>query len=305
MGRGALCWLRRWLPLLLIWLMATAADRAWLAADQAAPAWDQADYLNSAVDHGRALGLLPGGEWSGWRDFLLLSPKIPPLASLVHGVVMAVAGELPDQASWALAIWHGLLLLALDGWARQLHSPRLAILALILAALSPGLISLRVNFTLDLALTAVTTAALWQLWRWQRPAPHGGRWVQALLAALGLAAALLVKQSAILVLAAPTLWAVVTGIGQHRRRLQLLAGMALVLALILPWLHQNWITAIGGTHRAVVDSARSEGDPPVFSLASLLYYPRLWWQQLGALPCLGAVAGPGGGGGGPPGGGGG
>ena len=31
---------------------------------------------------------------------------------------MAVAGELPvpDQANWALALWNGLLLLALDGW---------------------------------------------------------------------------------------------------------------------------------------------------------------------------------------------
>ncbi len=209
---------------------------------------------------------------------------------------MAVAGELPDQASWALALWHGLLLLllllALDGWGRQLHSPRLAILALIPAAITPGLASLRVNFTLDLALTAVTTLALWQLWRWQRPTPHGGgRWVSAMLAAFALAAALLVKQSVIPVLAAPWLWAVATGIGQRRRRPQLLAGMALVLALILPWLHQNWITAIGGTHRAVVISAESEGDPPVFSLASLLYYPRLWRQQLGALPWLAPVAG--------------
>jgi len=47
------------LPLLLIWLVATVAD-------QAIPSWDPADYLNSAVDHGRALGLLPGGGWPGW-----------------------------------------------------------------------------------------------------------------------------------------------------------------------------------------------------------------------------------------------
>ncbi|MCY4331359.1 MAG: hypothetical protein OXC96_02385 [Cyanobacteria bacterium MAG CAR1_bin_15] len=96
--------------------MATVADRVYLAADQTVPAWDQADYLNSAVDHGRDLFLLPGGGWPGWRELLLLSPKIPPLVSLVHGAVMAVAGELPDQPSWALALWNGLLLLALDGW---------------------------------------------------------------------------------------------------------------------------------------------------------------------------------------------
>lgn len=112
-----------------------------------------------------------------------------------------------------------------------------------------------------------------------------------MLAALGLAAALLVKQSAVLVLAAPYLWSVATGVGQRRRRPQLLAGTALVLALILPWLHQNWITTIGGTHRAVVDSARSEGDPPVFSTASLLWYPRLWWQQLGSVSWIGALLG--------------
>ncbi len=62
MGQGIAYWLRRWLPLLLIWLLATVADRVWLAADQAIPAWDQAEYLNSAVDHGRALDLLPSGE---------------------------------------------------------------------------------------------------------------------------------------------------------------------------------------------------------------------------------------------------
>ena len=281
----------RWLPLLLTWLLATVADRAWLVADPAIPAWDQADYLNSAVDHGRALGLLPGGEWPGWRNLLLLSPKIPPLASLVHGTVMAVAGESPDQASWALALWHGLLLLALDGWARKLHSPRLAWVVLPLTAITPGLVSLRVNFTLDLALTAVTTAALWQLWRWQRPAPHGGHWVQAMLAALGLAAALLVKQSALLILTTPYLWAVTSGVGQRQRRRQLLAGTFLVLILLLPWLHQNWITTIGGTYRAVVVSGAGEGDPPVFSVESFLYYPRLWWQQLGALPLIGAAAG--------------
>lgn len=284
-------WLWRWLPLLLIWVLATVADRAWLAADQAIPAWDQADYLNSAVDHGRALGVLPGGEWTGWRELLLLSPKIPPLASLVHGTVMAVAGESPDQASWALALWNGLLLLALDGWARQLHSPRLALLALLLATLAPLLVALRVNFTLDLALSAVTTTALWQLWRWQRAGPHGGRWPQALLAACGLAAALLVKQSALLVLTVPYLWAGVSGFGQRQRRWQVVVGVALVAALLLPWLHQNWLTTIGGTHRAVVISAASEGDPPVLSLDSLLWYSRLWWQQLGPVPCLGAAGG--------------
>jgi len=138
-----------WLLLVALWLIATAADRAWLQADQRLPAWDQADYLNSAIDHGRALGLLRGGGWPGWQGLLDLSPKIPPLASLVSGTVMAAAGESVDGASWALSLWHGLMLLVIAGWGRQLLSAGFGLLATALVALAPALSSLRVDFTLD------------------------------------------------------------------------------------------------------------------------------------------------------------
>ena len=54
---------RFWAALLLIWLLATGADRLWWELQTGLPAWDQADYLNSALDHGRAIGVLPGGGW--------------------------------------------------------------------------------------------------------------------------------------------------------------------------------------------------------------------------------------------------
>ena len=47
-----------WPVLAVLWLLSTLLDRRWLALDQRSPSWDQADYLNSALDHGRALGLL-------------------------------------------------------------------------------------------------------------------------------------------------------------------------------------------------------------------------------------------------------
>ncbi len=280
-----------WLLLLCIWIVATGADRLWLAVDQGIPAWDPADYLNSAVDHGRALGLLPGGGWPGLQQFLHLSPKIPPMASLVNGSAMAITGELPDQAAWVLALWHGLLLLVLFLWGKALHSPALGLLAALLAALTPALALLRVEFFLDLPLTATTTMALWLLWRWQRASPDGGQYHQSILAALGVAAAIMVKQSALLVLVGPCLWAGVSGFQQRHRSLQVLMGLALITAVILPWLHQNWVTTIGGTHRAVLQSAAAEGDPPPLSLGSLLWYPRLWQQQLGVVPPLVALGG--------------
>ncbi len=280
--RQRLIW---WLLLLLLWAGATLADRLWLAADGRLPSWDQADYLNSAVDHGRALGLLRGGGWLGWAHLLDLSPKIPPLASLIDGSVMAFSGESADQASWSLALWHGLLLVVVACWGRQLGGRSFGLLAAALVALCPALTALRVDYTLDIPLTASTTLALWLLGRWQTQSPAGGRWRQAILAALAVAGALLVKQSALLVVALPSLWAALRSMGQRRRRLQALVALLLVLGLLLPWLHHNWITTLSGTNRAVIESAAAEGDPPPLSLASLLWYPRLWPQQLG-LPIL-------------------
>ncbi|MEB3322619.1 MAG: glycosyltransferase family 39 protein [Synechococcaceae cyanobacterium] len=277
-----------------LWGLATAADRLWLSLDARLPGWDQADYLNSAVDHGRALGLLAGGGWQGWQALLDLSPKIPPLASLVNGTVMAVAGSRPDQAAWALALWHGLLLVVVACWGRQLAGAGFGLLAAALVALTPALAELRVDFTLDLPLTATSTLALWRLGCWQAPAPRGGRWHQALTAALAVAVALLVKQSALLVVALPCLWAAGRALGEGRRSRQAVVGLAVVVGLCLPWLHHNWITALGGTNRAVLESGAAEGDPPPLSRASLLWYWRRWPLLVGpVLPfpaLLGALA---------------
>ena len=61
---------RFWASVALIWVLSTLVDRLWWTFQTGVPAWDQADYLNSALDHGRALGLLPGGGWQGWQALL-------------------------------------------------------------------------------------------------------------------------------------------------------------------------------------------------------------------------------------------
>jgi 4-amino-4-deoxy-L-arabinose transferase-like glycosyltransferase len=60
--------------------------------------------------------------------------------------------------------------------------------------------------------------------------------------------AVLVKQSALLVVALPSAWVAITAMGRRGRRLQLLVALALVLGLVFPWLHHNWITTLGGTN---------------------------------------------------------
>jgi 4-amino-4-deoxy-L-arabinose transferase-like glycosyltransferase len=274
-----------------IWILSTVFDRYWLAADHRIPSWDQAEYLSSALEHGRRLGILQPGEWRGWGSLLDLSPKIPPLASIISGSVMALAGEQADQASWVLSLWHGLLLIVVAHWARMLGGPSLGLLSAVVVALSPALAEHRVEFSLDLPLASSCTLALWLLYRWQRPSPDGGRWSQALAASLAIAASLLVKQSALLVVALPAVWSGVQSISKKQRRWQALAGLVVVFTMLMPWLHHNWITTLGGTERAVVVSGAEEGDPGWSDLSSLIWYPRLWPRQLNPILVVGALSG--------------
>ena len=249
---------RFWAALLLIWLLATGADRLWWELQTGLPAWDQADYLNSALDHGRAIGVLPGGGWQGWNALLDLSPKIPPLASLVNGSVMALSGDDPAAAAWSLSLWHGLLLLAVAGWGRRLQGDGLALLACGLTAIAPALLDLRTDYVLEMPLAAMGTLALWRLSCWCDPR-RGGRWGQALLATVCALAAVLIKQSALLLLVPAGLWA--AGVAVRRRGRWLRQGVllpVLTLLMIGPWLRHNWITSLGGTNRAVFESAARE-----------------------------------------------
>ena len=282
---------RFWALVALIWLLSTLVDRLWWTFQIGVPAWDQADYLNSAMDHGRALGLLPGGGWQGWPALLDLSPKIPPLASLVNGSVMALSGDAPEQAAWSLSLWHGLLLVVMAGWGRRLQGDGLALIACLLAALTPAFLELRTDYVLEMPLAATCGLAIWRLDVWCDP-QSGGRWWQAWACTLAAIAAVLVKQSALLVLVPAGLWA--AGIALRRGGSWLRQAMLLPLltaALIGPWLRHNWITSLGGTNRAVFESAAREGDPGVLSLASWLWYPNLLPEQLGGVLLLVGLSG--------------
>ena len=280
-----------WFALGLIWCLSCVLDHTWLHLDQGLPSWDQAEYLSSAIEHGRQLGLLSPGRWEGVRALLDLSPKIPPLSSIISGSLMAVVGQSPDQAGWILSLWHGVLLVTVANWGRCIGGRRLGLLSALFLAMAPGLTELRVEFYLDLPLTGATTLALFLLYRWQRPGPRGGRWTQAIVAAAAVAASILIKQSALLVVALPTFWASFQALNERKRSLQIVAGFGLAMVAILPWLQHNWITTLGGTQRAVITSAAEEGDPGLLQLESWIWYPRLLPRQVGELVLSGGLAG--------------
>ena len=280
-----------WIALGLIWSLSCVLDHTWLQLDQRLPSWDQAEYLSSAIEHGRQLGVLDPGRWEGLQALLDLSPKIPPLSSILSGSLMAIVGQNPDQAGWILSFWHGVVLLTVASWGRCIGGRRLGFLAALFLSLAPGMAEHRVEFTLDLALTGTTTLALFLLYRWQRPGSQGGQWPQAIVAATALAASVLTKQSALLVVALPAIWAGVQALREPKRSLQLVAGLGIALIAIIPWLQHNWITTLGGTQRAVIASAAEEGDPGLLQLESWIWYPRLLPKQVGGLVLGGGLAG--------------
>ncbi len=275
----------------ILWIGATLCDRLWWHHYSGIPSWDQADYLNSALDHGRALGLLPQGEWKGWNALLDLSPKIPPLASLVNGSVISFAGDEPKQAAWNLSIWNGILMASVAAWGIRLKGPTFALLGVTFIAIAPALLELRSDYVLEMPLTATITLAMWRLGCWWDPI-KGGRWIQAICAATICTAAVLVKQSALLVLVPAILWSTYSALRRNTQtRLQLVACYVIGILGIFPWLRHNWITSIGGTNRAVFESAAREGDPSILSLENWLWYPRLLNEQIGAILLIIGISG--------------
>ena len=172
---------------------------------------------------------------------------------------MALSGDAPEQAAWSLSLWHGLFLVAIAGWGRRLQGDGLALTACLLAALTPAFLELRTDYVLEMALVATCSLAIWRLGVWGDP-KSGGHWGQAWGCTLAAIAAVLVKQSALLVLIPAGLWS--AGIALRRGGSWLRQALLLPLlmaVLIGPWLHHNWITSIGGTNRAVFESAAREG----------------------------------------------
>jgi hypothetical protein len=123
------------------------------------------------------------------------------------------------------------------------------------------LLELRTDYVLEMPLAALCTLALWRLDVWCDPS-DGGRWNQVWGCTLAALAALLVKQSAFLVLTPAglgALYVVLRRRGHWLRQAMLLPLMG--AALLGPWLRHNWITSLGGTNRAVFESARGRGIP--------------------------------------------
>ena len=261
-----------WFSVLFIWIISTLVDRIWWNFYSNTPSWDQADYLNSALDHARALSFLGKDAIGDFSSFLDKSPKIPPLASIFNGSVIAFSGDSPHSAAWSLSFWNGFLIFNIASWGLYLKGKKFALFCVLISAFSPFLFHLRTDYVLELPLISVITFYLFHLGRWSDHS-IGGKWIQLIIASIACAACLLIKQSSLLVVIPSFLFVFILSFKRDNKfRFQLLCCFLLNLITILPWFYHNWIMIISGTYRAVFESAAIEGDPSIFDLKSIFWY---------------------------------
>ncbi len=261
-----------WTSVLFIWIISTLADRIWWNFYSTTPSWDQADYLNSAFEHARALSFIGEDKVSDFSSFLDKSPKIPPLASIINGAVIAFAGDAPHEAAWSLSLWNGFFIFNIASWGLYLRGIKFSIFCVLISAFSPFLFNLRTDYVLELPLISAITFYLFHLGKWSDES-RGGKWIQLIVASFACTSSLLIKQSSLLIILPSFLFIFILSFKRDKRfRFQLLCLVLLNFLAVLPWFYHNWILILSGTYRSVFESAIIEGDPSIFDLKSIFWY---------------------------------
>ena len=164
----------------------------------------------------------------------------------------------------------------------------------ILVALIPASAGLAREVLMEVCLAAMVAWAVWALEQSQGLSRR--RWLLWLGALAGLG--MLAKWTLVLYLLGPLAWCLYTGHRQGRAVDWRGVAWALVIgaAICLPWYLHSPATLIKNMLLNAGPVALREGDPPVFSLAGLLYYPLSlvndqMFLTLAALSVLGLVLG--------------
>ncbi|KMY67244.1 hypothetical protein AAU61_10215 [Desulfocarbo indianensis] len=252
--------------LLLAWCGMSWAHWHWLGLNLQPFSYDQAHHLLLALDYQPVL-VSP----ARWLDILTVAIYYPPLYHCSLALWLFIAGPEMQMAAlvnlfWLLALMLGTWLIgrrSVGGWAGAAAAALLALL--------PVCAGLTRDVLVEISLAATVVWSVYALLMSENYSrPH---WVLALGALAGLG--MLAKWSFVLYLALPMAWAWWQGgrQGVARHRKSLWQALLIFLALTLPWYLHTPRTLIKGMLGNLGPVPAAEGDPSVFSLGSLLYYP--------------------------------
>lgn len=266
------------LALGLIWVLSTLNDILWGRLDRSVPSWDPAKHLISALDYWAALQHphFFSGEW--WNNFWMLSPKYPPLTYIVTAPFLAIFGRGTAQALLVNVLFTAILMGAVYGLGKRLHSAEVGVWAAGLCIVLPRLYDTRTIYLIDYPLMALVALSFYCLTVWRDTKIQRDQWLWILGFGVAFGLAMLTKQTALLFLLVPLLWVGVAALWQRQweRLAQLVTSLVVAAIVFMPWYRTNWIFIASASQNANTIPAMQEGDPPLNTLGAWIFY----WKDL-------------------------
>lgn len=267
----------------------TALNMLWVSLEPRPPHWDKARHLTTSLVYYDTVGSTSLLHW------LQAYYTYPPL---VYWVTDAFYAALGTTAIWVAvlsqAIFLAILAFSTYGIGERLWSRRVGLLAAFFVLTSPMLVSQFKDYMLDAPLTAMVALALFLLIR--ADAFKDRRFSVLFGAACGLG--MLTKWNFAFSIALPALVAMLVAIRASlgsrsaSRIVNIVAAGAAGFAIAGWWYVHNFSTFVRDTTKGEAAAGSFEGDPPIASLNSFLWYSwNLVTNQLYLIPFLLFVAG--------------
>ena len=275
--------------LLTAWAGITAITVHWLGQNHAPLSFDQSHHFLLSLGYRDILA----DPWR-WPDLCSFAIYYPPLFHTSLAAMMLAGGVSLQYAPLINSFW--LLMLMLPTWllGREAFGRAAGMAGAVLLALIPASAGLAREVLMEVCLAAMVAWAVWALAHSQGLSNR--RWLLLLGALAGLG--MLAKWTFALYMLGPLAWCLCRG---RRRGLAVdWRGVAWALvigaAVCLPWYLHSPATLIKNMLINAGPVALREGDPAVFSLDGLLYYPlslvnHQMFLPLAGLAVLGLLAG--------------
>jgi 4-amino-4-deoxy-L-arabinose transferase-like glycosyltransferase len=276
-------WFRRdAAQLALLTLTVAGLNLLWASIDSRPPHWDKAIHLSHTLELYGSFSVARLFDWVGtytyYPPFAYWIADIFYFAGQTTDARIAVASQVPFLATLVLATY---------GMGARLWSGRVGVLSALFVATSPMVASAFKDYMLDAPLMAMTALCLYLLIRTEDFSVRS----YSLLFGLACGLAVLTKWSFMFAIFLPTAVAVAVAVlalvraRSWQRLVNLAGGGALALLIGGPWYLRNFVQ-LGTDYRNNIAAAfQIEGDPPILSAPSLLYY---FWtlvtHQLWVLP---------------------
>ncbi|MGK7928804.1 MAG: phospholipid carrier-dependent glycosyltransferase [Spirulina sp.] len=279
----------------IIWLISALCDRFWIALDRTIPAWDQSNHLTGSLNYLHALQNIRfwDGEW--WNYFWTLTNKYPPLTYILTAPFQQIFGKGADQALLVNLLYNGIILLSVYYLGKHLFNPLTGIYAAAFCVVMPELYRWRLQYLLDIPVTAFTVACFCCLTLWMQQKNRKKRWFLSIILGICLGLGLMTKQNILFFLFFPLLYLGLRYLWQRKweRIVQIISSFLISTLFWGTWYRANFIYLFSTSQNANAIPASSEGDPTLNTLDAWLFYwdlmPRSLSWVLILIPLVGLL----------------